>query len=196
MTNSCVEAIFANVPICSPTDICYVHFREAYFQGQSHPERRDHPFLWALLALKHRDGLDCFQCFCIASGAESRRLLPPQSSGGRRYFQCVIQMRKSKGKSAYCFNAHLHLHWLAPWGQPYYTVKWSNTRWKQVIFEKCKCLAEWTREIAVSEEFHQECRGNWAQGDENTHPGVPTHLTQQTLRYLFIYIYIFKVKLQ
>lgn len=65
----------------------------------------------------------------------------------------------------------LHLCWLAPWRQPHYTVKRSSTRWKQLIFEKYKCLVEWTRETAVWKEFHQER----AQGDARKAPQMKTH---------------------
>lgn len=75
VTCSCFEACLRKCPCSFPnweTSVVFVEGR--IFPGENHIEGRVRLFLWALLSAKSREW-DCFQCLCIASGAECCFLL-------------------------------------------------------------------------------------------------------------------------
>lgn len=104
--------------------------------------------LWALLSIKTRVGRDCFQCLHIASGAESRPLLPLRWPALFPVRHSKTEKRKIKGKSAYFLKVPTFPDW-SPGAATWHSfVDWSDPIQggnKDCIFWKIQMLSRTER---------------------------------------------------
>lgn len=185
VTCSCFGACFRKRPRLFPnreTSVVFVVGR--IFPEANHTEGWVRLVLWALLSVKSREGRDSFQCLRIASGAESRLLLPLCWPALFPVRHSERVKRKIKRNWAYCLKVPTFRDW-----SPGAAILHSCEEWSDPIQGGHKDSIFWTeRRHGSLRRIPSETRGGCALGGSAIWRGSKQScsftLNPQTMRFL------------